>query len=901
MASLTYRQSGTRIDIRQKVGSQTGGQIIGVYNAASEAKAPEPKIIIDYLEGIIDKTGPRKDEKNEMLNGLWKRLWEVPFYVHPLGRKHIRQRLDNLIYTHFDPSYSGNLLCPAISILADPGVGKTPALYYLLAKVAERSLSLVIEFSEPSFKGLRDKISEDILEMLTPLENKKFIGVKNFLDAIEEQVGEKHSDRCKTLILEHVLSSNQKVAFETNEYLPFIPLFIPLAQLRPGQDFLSLVRAAFNRYSWDNITENETHMLLKKYDCLLLLDDLDKVAFGQYRRGIQVVQQFLDTYPQEHYVITCRTSGYHDQFGPLDTFMLARLTQAEIQDVLGEHYDEKMSRSLQQLAGNRAMLEIIIRGQDTREMIWSRGRIAQRMVHIQLGLEEQENAATEVDLEMIERLLEHLAYRMYSERTYRYSEKQLMEFIIAYLDEWHEPYTWRQIIKVLRQTGIMRREERRQWRFNNRTTHAYFVAAMIIQEPALIQTLLDNVSDFWWHEALEMLIGLIDDPSGLLFELIDRDPLLTAYCLQFVGQPIDNQTIINAIIDALIERMRHERAFGRERLVKLLIEIGYSPSEDVLWHLLYQEQKSLVILALARALVEHPNLNEAKIRRKRITEGKEQKIDNIRKLKEIIEWWQEYAKIESDDEQKVKDSEQKAKDDERKAQIEEKLISRMGQSQKTQEAILESSLAAIALGFLGEDNARKALLKQFKKSRQDTFMAWCVVEALTQIRHPEVERAAIELYNRSKRRKARVQKTVQTDQEQTQKQVKKCAQKQAQEQCIRAIYLLGAVGRGTEATRDILYKALNDSDADIKGYAARSIGRLGLIGAREKLEEQLKRLENRRKESPWILRRIVEALGEVGNLDSLAVLEPYLRHEQHRTRNRVREAIAKIQQRYEVM
>jgi HEAT repeat protein len=56
----------------------------------------------------------------------------------------------------------------------------------------------------------------------------------------------------------------------------------------------------------------------------------------------------------------------------------------------------------------------------------------------------------------------------------------------------------------------------------------------------------------------------------------------------------------------------------------------------------------------------------------------------------------------------------------------------------------------------------------------------------------------------------------------------------------------------------------------------------------------------RREQENWVLRRIVEALGKVGTLESIQVLEPYLRSEQTRTRSRVREAIAEIRRRYEM-
>jgi len=51
---------------------------------------------------------------------------------------------------------------------------------------------------------------------------------------------------------------------------------------------------------------------------------------------------------------------------------------------------------------------------------------------------------------------------------------------------------------------------------------------------------------------------------------------------------------------------------------------------------------------------------------------------------------------------------------------------------------------------------------------------------------------------------------------------------------------------------------------------------------------------------PQIEQAVIEALGNVGTMESIQVLEPYLRHEQTRTRSRAREAIAEIRRRYEI-
>jgi HEAT repeat protein len=47
----------------------------------------------------------------------------------------------------------------------------------------------------------------------------------------------------------------------------------------------------------------------------------------------------------------------------------------------------------------------------------------------------------------------------------------------------------------------------------------------------------------------------------------------------------------------------------------------------------------------------------------------------------------------------------------------------------------------------------------------------------------------------------------------------------------------------------------------------------------------------------WVLRKAAETLGRIGTVDSIAVLEQYVRHEVARTRRMMQHAIAEIRQR----
>lgn len=811
MTSQNY-ELNIRQQVEQSWGSVTGAQInIGV----SDAKVPDRTAVAAYLQSLIATiSAEREYDTSRLATGptagsgaalsqpdklpikrveALRRLWKQAFYVRRLGQTEVSRRsLEQATQDLLDAKRPVGVIRRAVALLADAGTGKTPALQYTLLQIAEKSLS--------------------------------------FYQSSEAESGQQAA--------------------------PLIPLLIRLAELRADQPFLTLIRAAFNHYAPQAITLDQTALLLEEYNCLLLFDDLDRIAFGAHSVGIKVVREFMDNYPQERYLISCRTSGYHEQLGPMDAFVLEELLDEQVQAVLADEFDEQ----LLPLARNRAMLKAMITEGHQEGVRWSRGRLLKRMIWTQLGIRE---ATTDVEQEMIEALLERLAFQMHQDRVYRYSEQQLMEFITSHLADWHEPFTWREVGQRLRRSEVMIPDERRQWRFLNRSTQAFFVAAAIYRNPALLSSALEHASDYWWREPLEILVGLLDEPSELLFDLVDRDAMVATHCLQFVGQPVE-QRVINSLIDALVEQMRYERAPGREQLIRLLSRTGYLPPQNLLWQLLYRERKSLVIMALARTLTD-ASLRRTQYNFSPIPETEAIQIDPG--LLGVINLWQEHILTELDD---------------IKTAIEAELIALLRSGGKAQERV--KGLAAIALGYIGIEvsrvHVREVLLVELKRPRLNQFIAWCVTDALSQIKHEAVEQAAIQLYHQHQSSTDLVD----------------------QQRCVYAVYLLGAVGGRFEETAKILYEAMESVNVDVRGYAAYSIGRLGLIEARERLEERLEsRNPQKREQNTWVLRRVVEALGRVGTLESIQVLQPYLRHEQRRTRQRVREAIAEVRRRYELV
>jgi hypothetical protein len=769
------------------------GQVVGVPHILP----PDRKAVAAYMRKLAQRLQEEQlaaiPDGNEML----ERLYSQEFFVTGFRQVGVQpRRLFSVLRQYLGESGPGR---ETVMLVADTGVGKTPALQHVLATITAGS---------------------------------------GYFWAGDTDQGDQAAPMANWLL----------------------PLSLSLADLGPGQSLLRLVRAAYNRDAETRLSLDETNVLLTTYNCLLILDDLDEYITTARGAGIGRLRQFIDNYSDTHFIFACRSSVFNYQLGPMDVFVLNPLLPAQVKKVLGSSY--KSGTSLDPVFQNRSMLKVIVRQglQDTQRL--NRGTLNQILAYYELKLGRDGRGqlpanSDALDPEMAVPLLEELAYKMRLERTENYSEQDFIEFLADYLERRHETAPWRMVARHLRDTtGVLVQAQNRSWHFRERTTFAYFTAAAIAHNPGLLAPLLENVTDYWWQEPLEMLVGLTPDPEELLLTLIDRDVFVAAHCTRFVGRAVDDR-IVATLVDAIVERMRYEQAAGRERLVRLLIETGYRPPRAVLWRMLDREKKSLVIMVIANALAsETPESSDP------VPDEDVHRPDP--ELQQVIDAWHAYLQAGDD-----------ANQDGRLRPLLDLL------SADTR----AGGLAAIALGFIGTDEARKALLRMFNRADTTPFVAWCVAEALTQIKHIDVEQAALQVYHAADREidTAGV----------SEEAVRTASQRQA-----RAVYLLGNVGRkGQPQVIEVIDHALTDEQPKVRGYAARAVGRLGLEYARERLEAHLEVTDH--EPDDWTLRRYIEALGQIGTLESIPVLTPFLRNEKFRTRRRTREAIACLEERYE--
>jgi HEAT repeat protein len=619
-----------------------------------------------------------------------------------------------------------------------------------------------------------------------------------------------------------------------------IPLLLNLADLHAGLSLLSLARIAFNGVARTQVQDGQIELLLPA--CIVFLDGLDEMPPGGSPERVGL---FMQEHTETRFVVTTRPTADFQQLGAVHVLRLLDLDDQQVEEIMGLERWGPVNQSVRQLARNRSLLKMILTWQDA-QGISNKGQLVRAWIADKMRAVEDD-----ADREVMTGILERLALAMQREQTYRAGDRKVMEVVDAYLRDWHEDRPWRAVASLLRAEppGLLTRGNDGLWSFRDRLTQAYFVAAAITHDPTLLPVAVEQVSNPWWFESWEMLAGLDADPLARLFDLIDRDPAAAARCLVFSGLPLTTN-LADALFDALRERRGFGRWADRARIVECLGWFDHPQTRQALLDAVLEDPYSAVVLMGVRQCCrfveqETTPLSTVEEIRKRL---REPKIETA--MTGLFDLWRRYA----------------AHPDER-PDIERQLISLMRRTRGKKQL---SGVAAIMLGFIGSDRSRNALLVEFMKPDLKEFHAWCVTDALGQQPHEATRQIALEVFDGA---------AYQGD-EQVQQRA-------------RAIYLLGWMQPSPDA-RDAVTRALSNPRPEVRRRAAQSLGRWQANWSRELLEEQLRREQDQK-----VIDKIVQALGPVGLLETLPLLESSLRRAlRAATRRHIRNAMETIRLRH---
>ncbi len=677
-----------------------------------------------------------------------------------------------------------------------------------------------------------------------------------------------------------------------------IPVHFSLADLHSELSPHKVIRNRLNEVLQScagvvRLRKSDVEAMLADHAFLFLLDDLEKIISSIQPRILLNLLRFVEaTFSRsQQFVISCNLDNYRGQLDPYPRLLLAGLDDGQIKAVITPSVFDRLDINFRELLRNRTMLKDFAGLLDTTGRYpQNKGQLVQESLWKELTLRLGPDDGTTPDgsasdrlrvwrLDIGVRILAMLAYRVRRQRATTLDTQTVIEIISDYLRDWREPYGWREVLAVLHTSEYVSSVSVNQWKLNLSSMNiAYFAAQAIHHSPALLQEVLQEVNAPTWRDVLEIYVGLLDRPNEFLLDLIERDVLLALGCASVSSDEM-SQDVEYAASDALIEEMNLSEVPMRCEIAAEMSKHPHQFVAEALLENLYREWSSQVVAAIFDSLVVWTRRCglERLVRAEMACAAARFRASDT-PVSQIIAHLLPAPAPDPDPD---------PAGEQRSMELRAILDNRRLHA-------LTRGLAAIALsrlaaqGVLAEpDGVIDPLLQHFTRPGEDSLVAWCIAESLLKVE--PTEKLALALKQLLARKSDRWI-----------------------EHRARVAYLLGRT-EIVEDADDLLDKLLDGEKESIplvRGHAIFSIAlrnhRAEEISAASRIERYLREKMDRQNrgddQSPvisrWEMEKIVEALAERGTLESVAVLEAYLRTPNAIVRRKVHETIRRIQVRF---
>lgn len=138
---------------------------------------------------------------------------------------------------------------------------------------------------------------------------------------------------------------------------PF-PLFARLRELGSEGGAVSLQALLAQAAPVEKVPPGFPGRRLRKGGCLVLLDGLDEVLEERRAWAVEEIEKLAGEYPDNYYVITCRTSDWHNQLPGFHTYEVQPFTKDDIRRFIGGWYSEVLrARAAESEALAKAMAQ----------------------------------------------------------------------------------------------------------------------------------------------------------------------------------------------------------------------------------------------------------------------------------------------------------------------------------------------------------------------------------------------------------------------------------------------------------------------------------------------------------------------------------------------------------------
>jgi formylglycine-generating enzyme required for sulfatase activity len=351
-----------------------------------------------------------------------------------------------------------------------------------------------------------------------------------------------------------------------------LPIFLPLRSCVADERPLHALMADPDLLPVDvQPPEDFFQTMLDRGRCLVLLDGLDEVIDERQRtEAAKKINDLVRTYPDNRYVVTCRTAGWKEDLltGNFARLYIRDFDDTDIARFIGGWYRAvrtravalrgdlskdsqqramkeaeqravgestrlldalKRNQSLYRLARNPLILSLIALVHYRRTRLpQGRAKLYQECLEILLETWDYEDKELEVvgpSLHAKETILQEIAYYFHSQELTEAGRDELETLIAPLLPELDCPTDAAETLRQIEErSGILVSRAIGRYMFAHRTLQEYLVARELASNPEKEAVVLLHLRDESWREVILLYSGLIGDKATELVEAILAQP-----------------------------------------------------------------------------------------------------------------------------------------------------------------------------------------------------------------------------------------------------------------------------------------------------------------------------------------------------------------------------------------
>jgi hypothetical protein len=322
-----------------------------------------------------------------------------------------------------------------------------------------------------------------------------------------------------------------------------IPVFIELKSFTSSQ--IEIEKFIVEEFKICGFPEPDQFIAkaLEQGKLLILLDKLDEVPTVKKNEVISQIQNFVDRYDKNRFIVSCRIAAYRNNFKRFTDVKLADFDDTQIEQFIGNWFQSEVDRqagtaqkcwellqkpeyaAAKELAHTPLLLTFLCLNYD-RSQNFPNNRSVLYKKALRILLEEwaaekpihKEEIYQGLSTELEESLLSEIAYTGFEADKLFFSQREVVEQIKTFLaTNLNAPkhLDGEAVLNAIAvQQGILVERAEDVYSFSHLTLQEYLTAQYIADNNLIEQLVTDHLSDLRWREVFLLVAGLVRSKNG---------------------------------------------------------------------------------------------------------------------------------------------------------------------------------------------------------------------------------------------------------------------------------------------------------------------------------------------------------------------------------------------------